>query len=52
MVPVMVEGPWDNLSYRPDLGAMVKEGVGKAVEGALSGKLPSVGGFPTKLFGR
>jgi AsmA protein len=62
MVPVVVEGPWDNLSYRPDLGAMVKQGIGKAVEGALSGKsptslLPSTGGGglpldPRKLFGR
>ncbi len=25
MVPVVITGPWDNLSYRPDLGGMVKE---------------------------
>ncbi|TAN62107.1 MAG: AsmA family protein [Magnetospirillum sp.] len=63
MVPVVVEGPWDNLSYRPDLAAMAKQGVGKVVEGVLSGKGPTSllppagggGGFPLdprKLFGR
>lgn len=24
-VPVLITGPWDNLSYRPDLGAMLKQ---------------------------
>lgn len=35
MVPVVITGPWDNLSYRPDLGGMVKkqlEDPGKALE--------------------
>lgn len=25
MVPVIVEGPWDNLKYRPDLGGAIKK---------------------------
>ncbi len=25
MVPVIVSGPWDNLSYKPDLGSLVKD---------------------------
>lgn len=25
MVPVIVQGPWDNLSYRPDLAALLKQ---------------------------
>ena len=35
MVPVVITGPWDDLSYRPDLGGMVKEQLkdpGKALE--------------------
>ncbi|MBF0324870.1 MAG: AsmA family protein [Alphaproteobacteria bacterium] len=43
-VPVIVEGPWDNLSYRPDLAAMVQGAATKAVEGALSGA-KGVGGL-------
>ncbi len=34
-VPVLVTGPWDNLSYRPDVGGMLKGAVqepGKALE--------------------
>lgn len=36
-VPVIVEGPWHNLSYRPDLAGMAKDLMkdpGKALEGA------------------
>lgn len=40
MVPVVIEGPWDNLSYRPDLGAMVKGQAESAIKGALGGALP------------
>lgn len=40
-VPVIVEGPWDNLSFRPDLEAMAKGQASKAIEGALGGKLPT-----------
>lgn len=47
-VPVVVEGPWDNLTYRPDLAGMVKDGVGKALDGALAGKAPAL---PTMLPG-
>ncbi|MDO8608388.1 MAG: AsmA family protein [Phaeospirillum sp.] len=60
VVPVLVSGPWENLSYRPDLEALVKQNVqnvGKAVEGLLgggkSGATPSGGGLnPLKLLGR
>lgn len=31
MVPVIVSGPWDSLSYKPDLGSIIKE-PGKALE--------------------
>ena len=52
MVPVVITGPWDDLSYRPDLGGMVKEQLkdpGKALEsvkGLLKG-LPVVDRSPT-----
>ena len=56
VVPVLVSGPWDNLSYRPDLEALVKQNVqnvGKAVEGLLGGVQSSGGGLnPLKLLGR
>lgn len=39
-VPVIVEGPWEKLSFRPDLEAMVKGKAGEAIQGALGGKLP------------
>ncbi len=51
-VPVKVQGPWDNLSYRPDLagaiGGMAKD-PGKALEsirGVLPGKLGGSGTEP------
>lgn len=44
-VPVIVEGPWDNLSYRPDLEAMVKGQAGKAIQDAIGGKAGGVGGL-------
>ncbi|HTH15478.1 MAG TPA: AsmA family protein [Magnetospirillum sp.] len=42
-VPVIVEGPWDNVTFRPDLEAMVKEKATGAVKGAI-GKLPGLPG--------
>lgn len=39
-VPVIVEGPWENLSFRPDLQAMAKGKAQEALQGALGGKLP------------
>ena len=30
-VPVLIQGPWDNLSYLPDLAGLVQGGVGGAV---------------------
>ncbi|MGE5547977.1 MAG: AsmA family protein [Solirubrobacterales bacterium] len=49
MIPVIIEGPWDNLSYRPDLTAAAKGQALEAVQGALGGKgpaglLPGLGG--------
>ncbi|WP_068438059.1 AsmA family protein [Magnetospirillum sp. XM-1] len=59
VVPILVSGPWDNLSYRPDLEALLKQNVqnvGKAVEslipGTGGGKSPAEGLNPLKLFGR
>ncbi|HIJ64004.1 MAG TPA: AsmA-like C-terminal region-containing protein, partial [Rhodospirillaceae bacterium] len=56
-VPVIIEGPWNNLSYRPDLAGMVKGNVGQAVKGAIDKALPGKGGVqlpinPGALFGR
>lgn len=54
-VPVIVEGPWDNLSYRPDLEAMVKGQATKAIESVIQGKNPAEGIkslLPGGLFGR
>lgn len=39
MVPVIVEGPWDNLSYKPDLAGLAK---GKALE-QLQRVVPGIG---------
>jgi len=39
MVPVIVEGPWDDLSYRPDLAGVAKE---KAIE-QLQKVMPGAG---------
>ncbi|MGE5477303.1 MAG: AsmA family protein [Bacteroidales bacterium] len=39
-VPVIVEGPWENLSFRPDLEAMVKGKASEAIQGAIGNKLP------------
>lgn len=59
VVPVLVTGPWDNLSYRPDLEALLKQNVqnvGKAVESLIpgaGGKSSGGGGLnPLNLFGR
>lgn len=63
VVPILVTGPWDNLSYRPDLEALLKQNVqnvGKAVEGLIpgvaggksSGSSPVEQLNPMKLFGR
>jgi AsmA protein len=45
-VPVNVEGPWDNLSYRPDLAALLKGGVGGATN-TLKGLVPGLPGSGT-----
>lgn len=57
-VPVVVEGPWDNPTYRPDLKGMLKSGAEKAARDALGKALgqPGKGGSlpfdPRGLFGR
>jgi AsmA protein len=51
-VPVIVEGPWDNLSYRPDLaGAVGSATKGKAIE-ELEKRVPGAGDLGKRLFGR
>lgn len=45
MVPVVVTGPWDNLSYRPDLEGMLKQQLGDP-KGALE-QLKNLGGGGT-----
>jgi AsmA protein len=44
-VPVIIEGPWDNLSYRPDLEAMLKGQATKAIGDAIGGKAGGIGGL-------
>lgn len=55
-VPVIIEGPWSNLSYRPDLAGLVKGNVGNAVKGLMDKAIPGKGGQlpinPGALFGR
>lgn len=34
LVPVIVQGPWDDLSYRPDLAALIQQDPRATVEGA------------------
>ena len=45
MVPVNVKGPWDNLSYQPDLAALIKIDPSKALD-ALKGGIPAIPGIP------
>ena len=45
MVPVNVKGPWDNLSYQPDLAALIKIDPAKAID-ALKGGIPAIPGIP------
>ncbi len=39
-VPVVAEGPWDDLSYRPDIEGTIKEDAGKILEGVTKGDDP------------
>ena len=53
MVPVVVSGPWHDLSYKPDLGALVKQQLGdpsKAL-GAVKGLLGKPSGTTTTPIG-
>jgi len=45
MVPVLIQGPWDNLSFKPDLAGLVKQQLdpSKLLEGKLPGGLPLPG---------
>jgi AsmA protein len=42
-VPVLIKGPWDNLSYLPDLAGILKGGVGGAAD-IVKGGVGGVGG--------
>jgi AsmA protein len=44
MIPVVVQGPWDNLSYRPQLDGLLKQ-PGKALQG-LENAIQGQGGTP------
>ena len=54
-VPVIIEGPWSNLSYRPDLAGMAGN-VGQAAKGLVEKALPGgASGLPINpgaLFGK
>ncbi|MDR3435149.1 AsmA family protein [Telmatospirillum sp.] len=39
-VPVIVAGPWEHPSFRPDLAGLVKGKAGQAVQKALEGAIP------------
>jgi AsmA protein len=46
-VPVIVQGPWDSISYKPDLAALLKVDPSKmldAVKGAVPSIVPGLGG--------
>jgi len=43
MVPVVVKGPWDNLTYQPDLAALLKVDPSKLGD-ALKGGIPALPG--------
>ncbi len=48
-VPIIVEGPWDRLSYRPDLGDAVKERAQRALQDVIGDRLPALPGMaPTE----
>jgi len=45
MVPVDIKGPWDDLSYRPDLAALIRIDPSRAID-ALKGAIPAIPGVP------
>lgn len=55
-VPIIVSGPWDALTWRPDLESLVKSRASQAVEQATGGLLGGSGSgqslLPSGLFGR
>ena len=57
-VPVLITGPWSNISYRPDLKAMIGQNLGKAggsliqaVKGAGGAGAAGAGAVLKGLFG-
>jgi len=42
-VPVLIKGPWNNITYLPDVAGIVKGGVGGAAD-LLKGVVPGAGG--------
>ncbi len=49
VVPVIIEGSWDNPTFRPDLAALVKKNAGSLLQKVLGGK--SLPFDPSKLLG-
>lgn len=45
-IPVMIKGPWHNISYQPDMGAILKDAAtGKVMEGVKGAiPIPGIGG--------
>jgi AsmA protein len=43
MVPVDIKGPWDDLSYRPDLAALIRIDPSRALD-TLKGAIPAIPG--------
>ncbi len=49
---VVVSGPWDNLSYRPDVSSAALQGAGKALQGLIPGAAGAApGGKPGAIPG-
>ena len=55
-VPVLIRGPWDKLSYQPDLQGALTKNAGKLLQGVLGGKsanpAKSPGSLLQGLFGK
>jgi len=47
-VPIRIAGPWDNLSWTPDLAAILQGDIEGTVEGVVEGVVGGDGGRPTR----
>jgi len=45
-VAVVIQGPWDSLSYRPDLTSGVAQGAGKLLQDVVPGSVSKPGAIP------